>query len=234
TVRVRNDGPATWAKGSNASVDCWRIRTYYPDISQDTPPASSITPLTEDVEPGRTIEISLPVKFPSASNEESDVLYGMIWTVPDPGGDRSSYLNWSDFQPVSTAGDDNGQKFVSQDIPREMRGGRKFPVNITLRNAGAEVWMKSSAALTFKWFGLDGIPVQDLAGSITLPNDMQPGEEMTLKATVTAPSYDGRYNIVWDLNTTGKQITSPASVSRGDLIIFPVQIIKGKTAGASK
>lgn len=227
TIKVRNDGPTVWKAGQSASTDC-RILKAYDLTIQNSPFASSVTPLTEDVEPGRIVEINLPVKFGSSDAVQSEPLYGMNWTVPDPGGSRDLAVRGSDFQPVRIVSEDRGCKYIANDIPAEARGGKRFPVNITIRNAGVDVWTKTSATLVYNWFCMDGSIAENLAGSIALPKDVKPGEEIALKANIPAPQYNGRYNLVWDVSNAGEQVISGTNISKGDLLIVPVKVTKGK------
>jgi hypothetical protein len=61
-----------------------------------------------------------------------------------------------------------------------------------------------------------------------LPGDVRPGEQAIVKASVTAPPYDGQYYLVWDLVCGDKWASTAANTRGGNTLIVPVNVSGGK------
>ena len=202
TVRVRNDGPTAWKAG-------WKLR-YEPAGSE------SAVAMQTDVEPGRIAEVTLPVLAMNDGLLQWDVFDGEKW-LPASGATES----------VKVTATDYGPKFMTSDTPPEMNAGKKYEVLLTLANSGVETWTKADYAVGYHWYSLDGLEVQWDGAKSSLPSDVPPGQQVIVKASVTPPTYDGQYYLVWDL-AHGDTWASTTANTRGlDILVAPVKVVKG-------
>ena len=94
--------------------------------------------------------------------------------------------------------------------PEELTAGASYPVDVTVINTTATTWTAASRALSYKWALPDGTDVTSTAGPVStpLPQDVSPGESVTVHATLKAPppSTVGNkreaYVPSWDLKNT--------------------------------
>ena len=201
TIKVRNDGPTAWKAG-------WKLR--YESAGGDVPAIQS------DVEPGRIGEVTLPVLAMNDGLLQWDVFDGEKW-LPASGATES----------VKVTATDYGPKFMTSDTPPEMNAGKKHDVNLTLRNTGVETWTKAEYAVGYHWYSLDGHEVLWDGAKTPLPADVPPGQQVMVKASVTPPTYDGQYYLVWDL-AHGDTWASTTANTRGlDILVAPVKVIRG-------
>lgn len=165
-----------------------------------------------DLEPGRIAEITLPVL--TQNN-------GLVqWNVS-----VSETKGWS--EAVKVTATDYGPKFLTSDTPPEMNASKRVQVNLSLQNTGVETWTKAEYAVGYHWYSLDGLEVQWDGAKTPLPADVKPGEQVAVKASVTPPSYDGQYYLVWDLAQGDKWASTTANTRGSDILVAPVNIVKG-------
>ncbi len=97
---------------------------------------------------------------------------------------------------VSLLFSQNNAQFISQTtIPPELEPGEQFTVSITMKNTGSTTWSETNS------YRLGSQNPQDNntwgTGRIVLPNDVDPGEQVTFTHTFTAPSVNGLYGFRW-------------------------------------
>lgn len=97
------------------------------------------------------------------------------------------------------------------DVPATVEHGATFPIAITVTNRSTTTWPDLQTAdpshsgayavrLAYRWFhATDLTPIQDYGPRVELPRPVNPGESVTLTATVTAPGSPGRYRLQFDL-----------------------------------
>ncbi|GFN32790.1 NBR1-Ig-like domain-containing protein [Paenibacillus xylaniclasticus] len=91
-------------------------------------------------------------------------------------------------------------KLLEQHTPKRMIGAGMYKVSITLQNDGKTVWKQDELLfLSYHWLNEDqSVHVWD--GLRTkLPHDVEPGEQITVKADVKAPGEGGNYFLQWDM-----------------------------------
>lgn len=107
----------------------------------------------------------------------------------------------SDYDPAYHAEISASQK------PGVMTVGEKKVLQLTVRNAGNNVWRSrvpqgwmNIVTLGDRWLTLDGTGVVNEMDSRTaLPRDLKPGEQAELTLTVTAPQSEGEYLLEIDM-----------------------------------
>lgn len=182
-ITVKNTGTRTWrAKGDNLTrlsytwigpeiegKNMLRIRTYLP----------------RDISPGEQIELSACARSPEKSGE-----YLLVWDMieeyrgffQEQGGSTPLSLKVRVAGPLQYY----GVSFkVTEAIPGEIVTGRKYAINIKLKNTGTLAWESRGAHpvhLGYRWYDKKGgyLPGESLRTE--LPRDIRPGEEISLKA----------------------------------------------------
>lgn len=101
----------------------------------------------------------------------------------------------------------NHARFVSQAVPVQAEAGRPFRASFTYRNVGTTAWspatlhrLGSQAPMDTPRWG---------AGRVELPRRVQPGETVTIEATLTAPSELGFHDMQWGLVQDGAEWFGP-------------------------
>jgi len=105
------------------------------------------------------------------------------------------------FFSINTIQAQNDSKFISQSVPQEIEAGEQFDISISFENTGTTTW--SDAEL----YHLGSQNPQDNfnwgVNRLFLPCDVLPGEQVTITATLTAPSTIGMYYFQWQMVQDG-------------------------------
>ena len=95
----------------------------------------------------------------------------------------------------------NDSQFISQTVPENIQAGEQFDVSLTFKNTGTTTWTDA---------GLYHLGTQNPQDNfffgvnrLFLPNDVLPGEEVTITATLTAPEMHGLYYFQWQMVQDG-------------------------------
>ena len=203
TIRVRNDGPVALKAG-------WKLLC-------EPAGGESAAVVQTDLEPGRIAEVTAPVL---AMNDA----HLLQWNISDS---EKLLPIGNGMEAVRITSTDYGPRFVTSDTPPELNAGKKITVNLTLENAGVETWTKAEYAVGYHWYSLDGQEVQWDGVKTPLPSDVRPAEQVAVKASVTAPAYDGQYYLVWDLAHGEKWASTTANTRGSDILVTPVKVVKG-------
>ncbi|OQX78393.1 MAG: hypothetical protein B6D61_05695 [Bacteroidetes bacterium 4484_249] len=95
----------------------------------------------------------------------------------------------------------NNSQFISQTVPPGIEAGQEFDVSITFANTGTTTWTDAEL------YHLGSQNPQDNfnygVNRLFLPNDVLPGEQVTIEATLTAPSTIGLYYFQWQMVQDG-------------------------------
>lgn len=100
-----------------------------------------------------------------------------------------------------------GQSWTEVKAPSLMEPGGVTQVDVTVRNSGSAPWtvgLKDPVRVGYHWVTPDGKPylAEDLLQleiHTDLPRTVNPGDGITLKATVRAPTAIGKYVLQWDM-----------------------------------
>lgn len=199
TVTVRNDGGRTWpANGTNP------VRLGYYWISTATGnrfegPTSQALP--QDVPPGQSVTLTMPVVAPSYPTNYTLVLdlhkEGEFW-----------------FKDKGLAPDDT-EITVSTDFKATYGIGSPLPpfvantavtVPVTITNVGRGTFPTTSSypvSLGYHWYDGTGKAVVWDGARTKLPGDLLSGRSVTLPVQVTAPDKGGSFQLRFDLVQEG-------------------------------
>ena len=91
----------------------------------------------------------------------------------------------------------NAALFIGQSVPSNMQAGLTYNVSVQMLNTGSQTWSEGS---------LYRLASQSPTGNttwgqsrVTLPNNVGPGDSVTLNFIVTAPSVAGTYAFQWQM-----------------------------------
>jgi hypothetical protein len=239
-IILRNDGSTTWKAGSTTVG--YRLYKVTVDLGKDSQDEAQLlseqlhaVTLDKDVPPGRTVELAVPVILCQRDGTPLP-----IWTQKDLWTYVIQWMVVIDGKPIEIHGighasesfkalaDDYGPKFISSDTPIEMKAGKQIKVNVTLVNAGIEQWSKGRYSIGYHWYYIDGTEAVWDGVKTQLPVDVPPGGQITVRASVTPPPYDGQYYLVWDLADGDKWVSTTANSRGGDILVVPVRVVDGK------
>jgi hypothetical protein len=163
TVRVRNDGSDTWRKGALSLGYRWRkVSTYLKGAGDDADTViaeGKRVPLEADVNPGRLIEVDVPVATTDASGKPLP-----LWT---PDGDWSYVLEWdlhdgqkwlgsTSREVVEVVERDPAPSFLGCNLPNDLVAGRTEKITVGLANGGPNGWQKGRDKVIVHWYYMDG------------------------------------------------------------------------------
>jgi len=240
TVKLRNDCAAAWKAGVLKPAYRWHKASVHlgkdsEDSMEPLPGCTGTADLTVDLEPGRVIEVTLPVRVAGQDGTPIPVwtqndlwTYIVSWEMVRADG-QVIPLRFGQ-EAVKVLADDYGPKFIAGDTPDEMPAGKQCKVSLTIENAGADVWTRADFSVGCHWYYLDGIEAVWEGAKSRLPSDVRPGERVIVKASATTPPCDGQYYLVWDLAHGDKWVSTLANSRGNDILIVPVNVTNGKLA----
>ena len=100
---------------------------------------------------------------------------------------------------------DYGQVFYQHTTPPAVLADKPLEVSITLRNSGRLTWTKGgtrSFRIGYLWYDNTGRPYQQQSSlelHTDLPQEVKPGEQVTVPARLLVPSTPGNYTLRWDM-----------------------------------
>ncbi len=224
-VRLRNDGPTSWKAGTKVAYRLGKTTGGSDAPAQVV--GSSEAALPADVEPGKIVELGVMMSLADpAWAAKSASEYTVHWEVND--GTKWLTSNLRATEAVVLTSDDAGAKFLANDTPAAMTAGKSTPVNLTIRNLGTEIWKKGAAAVGYHWYFVDGGEAVWESKMTQLPADVKPGADVTVKASVVAPPYNGQYYLSCDALIGGKWASLSATSRGTGNSIMPVNVVNGK------
>jgi cell division septation protein DedD len=115
-------------------------------------------------------------------------------------------------------------EFGEQNIPTQMAADKTVSADIFIKNASARTWPSKGryvVNLAYHWLDQKGQVVVFDGLRTPLPQDLNPGESVKLKASIRAPLHPGHYTlevtlvqeaVAWFSEKDGGQLTVPVSV----------------------
>jgi hypothetical protein len=99
------------------------------------------------------------------------------------------------------------QEITSTAPPQTLKLNEKATIDITIKNTGNEVWINKGSdeketnlvALGFFWHNAGGKKIDEGQGTAMLPNTLEPGSSLSLKASIVAPSQPGSYKLYFSM-----------------------------------
>ncbi|MHB1456171.1 MAG: DUF5010 domain-containing protein [Armatimonadota bacterium] len=239
TLKLRNDGNSVWKAGSKIAYRWYKASVHLGQNSQDGTELlgsnESAAALLLDVEPGRIVEVVVPVETKSTDGKPLPVwiqddpsTYMLKWDVSDGSSWLASSAIGTASEAVKITDTDFGPQFLASDAPNTMDAGKKYTVAVSVKNNGTDVWTKNNIKIGYHWYGIDGTEIsQDLPKS-SLAKDIKPGESFNANIAVIAPGYDGQYYLIWDLMAGDAWASASTNTKGNNILMQPVNVSKGK------
>lgn len=239
TLKLRNDGPATWKAGSKIAYRWDKASVHLGSDSKDNVEAlgsnENAAALPLDVEPGRIVEVTVPVAAKSADGQPLPVwkqddpwTYMLKWDVSDGTSWLASSAIGIASEAVKITDSDYGPQFLGSDAPTVMDAGKKYPITISVKNNGTDTWVKNKTKVGYRWYGIDGVEISHEVPNLSASKDIKPGESADLTYTITAPGYDGQYYLIWDLLASDKWVSASANTKGAGILMQPINVSNGK------
>lgn len=102
-----------------------------------------------------------------------------------------------------------GSEYVSQELPRSMVAGDRYPVAVTFRNLGPEPWRVGQHIRLGSQAPRDNLRWG--TQRVELPQDAKPGETVTFRFEIVAPSQPGPHPFQWRMLREGMMWFGAAS-----------------------
>ena len=239
-VVLRNDSATTWKAGSTTIGYRWYKVSV--DLGKDSQDAvellgeqlSAVT-LDKDVPPGRTVEVTMPVAARGADGNPLPIwTQNDLWTyivqwlpVCDGKAPAVTGIGYAS-EAVKVLADDYGPRFVTSDTPTEMQAGKTVKVNLVVLNNGVETWTKGDYSVGYHWYYFDGTEALWDSAKTQIQTNVAPGQQVTVRASVVPPSYDGQYYLVWDIAHKDKWLSTTGNTKGKDILVIPVTVTGGR------
>jgi len=235
-VRLRNDGSATWRPGETRLSYHW-VR-YRDDLALPSAEAREMVvwetaraELPAEVAPGEVVSVMIPVTAATAQGDPlTPVDVGELWHYRvqwDLVEGEDVWFSAEEWKPAEEAIDvvahDPGLVFQSAFTPVEMHASERVGVELSVANASRHEWRSGRSYVTCRWYRWDGRPVPDSAIATHLPSDLEPGGELTMEASLAAPSAPGPYWVAWEGARSGQEEVVRGG-RRRDLAVSPVYV----------
>lgn len=98
-------------------------------------------------------------------------------------------------------------EWLAHETPSRLTAGVETRVGLRLRNTGRQAWPPRGAHpvhIGYHWYDEDGNPVPAIKDlRTTLPDEIPPGGEVSLRAALATPPQPGTYTLEWDLVQEG-------------------------------
>ena len=203
-VTVANSGSATWA---TSGPDPFRIgyHWYNPDGTEhiESPSLEYHTNLPGNVAPGQTVTVAAALKVPAVPGT-----YVLKW---DMVHEHVTWFTWAN--PANRTLDvavrvfqtRYAQKWISHGTPTFIAPGRTAYCNVVVENNGSLTWVAGGTnpyRIGYHWFRRDGSAYDEspsLEKHTGIPNDVRPGERVTIRAELMIPLTSGSYIVKWDM-----------------------------------
>src|SRR5712691_10500706 len=187
-VTVANRGEQTIPAGTRVSYKVLQgSNTIVPQGGTGT--------VAADIVPGAIAGVNVPFTVPAIGNYivRWDLQTAGTWWNPVYGSPvREQYFRGADWSV----------DWVSDNVPISWTAGETRMINVTLANDGGRVWNATGAGpvqLGYKWVSNATGNTFPGMNRVSLPNDVQPGQTISLQIPVTAPVYPTNYTMSLDL-----------------------------------
>jgi peptidoglycan hydrolase-like amidase len=197
-VTLRNLSDATWsADGPHPVTLAYHLYDAAGNLVVWDGPR---TALAEEIAPGGEAVVLMRLVAPAHTG---------VYTVrPDLIRDGVAWFSSEDapagmFALRVTADLDAG--YGETTAPATIIPGAEVPIQLVLANTGLATWRAAGdhpVRLAYHWLDGSSAVIWDGARN-ALPNDIAPGEQLAISASVRAPSAPGTYTLAWDMVEEG-------------------------------
>ena len=259
SATLRNDGAQTWrrSEGARATLRLYRVT---PGESPQSAPTETLlaTPdstfeLPSDVLPGQTVvarvtfaALDADGKALPTPRQDAAWTYAARWEVAqnraaESGANAASAAAGANGAvgavsaplPVAVVDYDFGARFITDGTPLVLPADRRLPIRMAIQNNGPQIWKKEQVRVGYHWYYEDGSELQWEDEATPLLQDLAPGKTLNdVLAWVTAPPFDGTYNLVWDVKVGDVWGSTLAATRPFDEVTHTVQVRNGRLAFA--
>jgi N-acetylmuramoyl-L-alanine amidase len=151
--------------------------------------------IPNDVAPGGVAALNVPFTVPAIGN------YIVRWDLQT----GATWWNLSYGTPVREQyfrGADWSVDWVTDNVPISWTAGETKMISVTVANDGGRIWNAAGSdpvQLGYKWVSNATGNTFPGPNRVSLPNDVQPGQTISLQIPVTAPVYPTNYTMSLDL-----------------------------------
>jgi hypothetical protein len=159
-------------------------------------PQGGAATIGADIVPGAIGAVNVPFTVPAIGN------YIVRWDLQTSGGAWWNLTYGSPLREQYFRGADWSVDWVSDNVPISWTAGETKMINVTVANDGGRVWNAAGTdpvQLGYKWVSNATGNTFPGATRVSLPNDVQPGQTVSLQIPVTAPVYPTNYTMSLDL-----------------------------------
>jgi len=194
---IKNFGYFMWPKGGDNPVYL-EYYTYNETYSYHIDYSPSKIYIPQDVAPGQTVTVQAPFQTPVAPG-----IYIIRWSLRHG---NAGVIRSLDIQ-ISVTPSNNSLQWGSHSTPASLQAFQVAQVPVTITNTGLATWPKASdisvymgnsIALSYKWYK-DGKLWSSNSLKTFMPQDVAPGQTITLQASVEGTSPPGDYTLKWDM-----------------------------------
>ena len=210
-VTLRNDGCAAW---SPLHGDALAYHWFDLD-AREVVHEGVRTPLPV-VSPGASVELAADVEAAAAAGTHvlvfEPVREHIAWFGEPTTGTASATIEVS---PPTLA-----WSLLGADMPARGHAGEVIAVRMRVRNEGTEAWATTAGdRLSYRFADDPDAPARDGVRTAWPSGAVDPGEEVTLDATLELPMIPGRYTVGWRPVREHVRWLGPSSAASGDFII---------------
>jgi hypothetical protein len=170
------------------------------------PPEEDLrTYLPKVLAPGEEVKVVAPLAAPKAKGQYTlawdMVREGTTWFA-NAGGDALKV-------PVQVGAVQYGVAWLQHQTPEQLQAGQTLTVRLEMQNMGKKTWTGARPnpfRIGYHWFDAQGNlwgQPRDDDRRTDVPNDVAPGQSLTIDANLVAPRTPGRYTLAWDLTHEG-------------------------------
>jgi hypothetical protein len=188
-VTVANKGKTTIPAGTRVSYRVLQGSTTV--VAQ-----GGTATIGASIVPGGIGAVNVPFTVPAIGN------YIVRWDLQTSTGAWWNTTFGSPMREQYFRGADWSVDWVSDNVPISWTAGETRMISATLANDGGRVWNAAGAGpvqLGYKWVSNATGNTFPGANRVSLPNDVQPGQTISLQIPVTAPVYPTNYTLSLDL-----------------------------------
>ena len=188
SIVMENTGTTTWS-----SDDLYRLGSQAPGDNFNW--GTNRIEIPNDVAPNEQVTITATLTAPTNHNPV-DFQWKMVQDGAEWFGDQTQLVSIE----IPGAIVDDAQ-FISQNIPSDIVAGQQFDVEITYKNIGGSTWSEDELIR----LGSKSPDNNSIWGTnrIFLTGSVEPNENVTFTATLTAPTTPGFYNFQWQVEREG-------------------------------
>jgi len=235
SLDVHNSGTMTWRTDGQFAV--YGSYQWLREDGRVVVAEGLRTPLPQDVEAGATASLKGQIQAPPVGG-----LYRLRFDLRQGGQVWFHELGAQPYEQAMQVGVPYAYSAAVPAPPLVMVPGQFYTMDVRLANQGAEPWAAGTTGrggpvmLTSRWQDETGAFVDANPLFTPLPSDVAPGESLSLSAKVQAPSVNGRYTLMFDLQDTrglfsDRMDKRPAGVAINVASPYGVEFVEHTTPG---